>query len=414
VEIKMIDRFSRSCRPAFRFLAVAFMLVPVGVISLLSISAGATNSRHTIVGAVRWDGWVGNLDPENPVGTDLEAVLGPNQYHYRLPFYGEEVEEQEYDSVLARAMTDPDCPFEEQGVMAQEIAFAKNAGINYWAFDWYRDSSPASCARKQYLDASQADVKWVVILFTDGNEETGGGLPDPGWLATQFDTDEYQKVLNGQPLVYVFGMPSDAYDDPPPETPNWTLQASYLNELRGVSNPDPYVVLLYGDVGTVSDYATVIGASAVSLYASNGHDGETYANLAGEEQSGWSTMDDYVDHVVPWVTSGWNNLPFHGITPPISWYNGGSDPGPDAWAQEGSAAEVAHELQDALDWNPTANEANTVLIYAWNEFAEGGWICPTKFAGTARLDAIQKVMEHAKRVAAGQQGQRLRCRRFRG
>ncbi len=33
-----------------------------------------------------------------------------------------------------------------------------------------------------------------------------------------------------------------------------------------------------------------------------------------------------------------------------------------------------------------------MLIYAWDEFSEGGWICPTLSEGTARLDAIRGVL----------------------
>jgi len=33
-----------------------------------------------------------------------------------------------------------------------------------------------------------------------------------------------------------------------------------------------------------------------------------------------------------------------------------------------------------------------VLIYAWNEFDEGGWICPTLYNGTDRLNAIHNVL----------------------
>jgi hypothetical protein len=36
-----------------------------------------------------------------------------------------------------------------------------------------------------------------------------------------------------------------------------------------------------------------------------------------------------------------------------------------------------------------------VIIYAWNEFDEGGWICPTISEGTSRLDAISKVLKEA-------------------
>ncbi len=53
-------------------------------------------------------------------------------------------------------------------------------------------------------------------------------------------------------------------------------------------------------------------------------------------------------------------------------------------------------MQADLDWvarYPETAEANAILIYAWNEIDEGGWLVPTLAEGTARLDAIKKVLE---------------------
>jgi hypothetical protein len=45
-----------------------------------------------------------------------------------------------------------------------------------------------------------------------------------------------------------------------------------------------------------------------------------------------------------------------------------------------------------MQWNRDnagAAQANTIIIYAWNESDEGGWLVPTLSQGPARLDAIQ-------------------------
>jgi len=40
--------------------------------------------------------------------------------------------------------------------------------------------------------------------------------------------------------------------------------------------------------------------------------------------------------------------------------------------------------------NPSIAESNTILIYAWNEHVEGGWICPTlaNYGFTDRIDTL--------------------------
>ncbi len=58
-------------------------------------------------------------------------------------------------------------------------------------------------------------------------------------------------------------------------------------------------------------------------------------------------------------------------------------------------AELAAHLEHALTWcreNPDASEAWVILIYAWNEFDEGGWLCPTLAEGAARLDAVGNIL----------------------
>lgn len=72
------------------------------------------------------------------------------------------------------------------------------------------------------------------------------------------------------------------------------------------------------------------------------------------------------------------------------------DPGANAWVQMPSATQLANYVQEAVQWvqqNPTVAEANTVLIYAWNEHDEGGWLSPTlsKYGGTERIDAMHSL-----------------------
>ena len=73
--------------------------------------------------------------------------------------------------------------------------------------------------------------------------------------------------------------------------------------------------------------------------------------------------------VVPWVTTGHNTKPR--IDNPVSWTTVSSD----GWVSDGTPGQIADNLSNALRWtmmNKSAAEANTVLMYAWNEFDEGG------------------------------------------
>ncbi len=61
--------------------------------------------------------------------------------------------------------------------------------------------------------------------------------------------------------------------------------------------------------------------------------------------------------------------------------------------------EIASHLRDAIKFvksNPTICPSKAVIIYAWNEHSEGGWLSPTRKpngkADTRRLDAIKKML----------------------
>ena len=115
------------------------------------------------------------------------------------------------------------------------------------------------------------------------------------------------------------------------------------------------------------------GLDAIGAYAVGG--GKPYASLAGQAHQFWEAGKATGANVVPIVSSGWDNRPF--LENPAPWYSCASTnytlpPTPD---------QLANHLADALDWTgrnrASVTQANTVLIYAWNEHAEGGWLCPT-------------------------------------
>jgi hypothetical protein len=75
------------------------------------------------VGAIRWDAWYGR----NDVVKEVERSLGPKKFHFRLPFFAQVVSD-------AEVRIDGDT----QETMNHEIAYAVEAGLDYWAFVDYR------------------------------------------------------------------------------------------------------------------------------------------------------------------------------------------------------------------------------------------------------------------------------------
>ncbi|WP_461031768.1 glycoside hydrolase family 71/99 protein [Streptomyces mayteni] len=282
------------------------------------------------------------------------------------------------DGVSVKITESVNCDATTQEIMDREIRYARAAGIDYWAFVYY-PQQPLARARELYLASTHRnDVKWCAIL--DGNfiGNYSANLPH---LVSRFGDPNYQKVLGGRPLVYFFNV----------------VPASMVNAMRSASAQagwqDPYIVVMAWTPESAAEARATTGADAVSRYATGGTNGQPYADLATSESGLWPQYAQAADYVVPTVSTGWDKRPRFDY--PIPHYSGFRE----EWVQQATPRQIADHLRDAVVWcgtNPASVPANTVLVYAWNEFDEGGWICPTLFemrgAGKPlRLDAISKV-----------------------
>lgn len=60
-------------------------------------------------------------------------------------------------------------------------------------------------------------------------------------------------------------------------------------------------------------------------------------------------------------------------------------------------AELTRHTSNAVAWvknHPDATPGKAILIYAWNENDEGGWLVPTLEDGSWRLQAIRKALQN--------------------
>jgi hypothetical protein len=156
--------------------------------------------------------------------------------------------------------------------------------------------------------------------------------------------------------------------------------------------PDPYIAVMGFSAKTAAAMADSLHADAMSAYISwTGKNGEPYSPVIPRADSiGWENYKATGRKVIPWVTTGHNTKPR--IDNPVSWTKVPAD----EWVSDGTPQQIAANLNNALQWisiNKSTTEANAVLMYAWNEFDEGGWLCPTLGNNTIRLDAIEKLLK---------------------
>jgi len=377
--------------------AAAFLLgCAVSAWASAGVVTAPPEPGRVLVGAIRWDAWHG---PASEVGLIVEKTLAPAHWHYRLPFFGRVTGE---NAVEVRGTT-PE-------IMEQEIAFAHQAGLDYWAFVIYPEDNALSLVLKLYL-ASEQKHRVNFCLNLQGGWEGGGGRE--AWPAKvrryveYFREASYQCVADGRPLIYLYSVDGLVG---PGRFASWEEARAAFQELRARAQAagagNPYIVAQGWSPETLKEQAATLGLDAIGAYASNaGGRAAPYAELAAHTQRWWDAFGATGCDVVPLVTAGWDMRPR--VETPVPWVKDGNiqeyyeAPAPD---------ELGEHLEKAITWcrtHPETAKANTVLIYAWNEFDEGGWICPTLSEGAARLDAIGKKLRKF-RSAAPHEGQPIR------
>ena len=361
------------------------MTLPIALALFSSIAAGAEPGNaaqdHVLVGAIRWDAWHGRA---SEVGLTVEKTLAPAHWHYRLPFYGKVVGE---NAVEARGET--------QEVMDQEIAYAHEAGLDYWAFVIYPEEHALSLGLKRYLSSERKSLV-NFCLNLQGGWEAGGG---PGaWpekvqrYVSYFKEPTYQTVLGGRPLAYLYSVEGLVG---PGRFETWEDARAAFDQLRagakaaGVGNP--YIAAQGWSPETLKEQAGKLGLDAIGAYASSGGaKAALYSALAAHTERWWEAFKATGCEVVPLVSAGWDMRPR--IETPVPWVKNGDI---ERYYEAPQPNELAAHLKRAIQWseaNPDVTKAQVVLIYAWNEFDEGGWLCPTLSEGTARLDALREVL----------------------
>lgn len=340
----------------------------------MTVSAACLAEERPAVGAIRWDAWT-----DGRVTEEVERSLGPCKYHDRLPWFAEVV-----DDATVRINGG------QQRIMDQEIAFAADAGLDYWAFLLYPASDSMSQSLARYLASSQRRrIDFCLIIHN------AFGVPDEQWPGERdravalLKEPGYRTVLEGRPLVYAFGVCHKG-----------CFPAERFAEFRQATRDaglNPYYVFMgwnpRDDYAREKDH----GFDAVSAYAYGSADPTFRELVRAVESRYWKEAAEANVPYVPLVTTGWDKRPRKDH--PVSWEIGDSYHTQAVFPATAEPHEIAAHLERALTFvrgNRSACEANAVIIYAWNEHDEGGWLAPTwvrdNAPNTARLDAVRKVL----------------------
>ena len=252
------------------------------------IALNATEPDKPIVGAIRWDAWYG----DKSMTAAVEASLGQPKYHYRLPWFARI---ESGDKVVINGNS--------EAIMEKEIAYAAHAGLSYWAFlDYLAEAPGMSIGLKRYLAAKdKKGVRYCLVEEGDRLDKTG----TQAWsgLIGHFRHPDYQTVLDGRPLLYVFNktqkLGKSEWDELKRQTIAAGLKAPYLVLMGWESEKDREAL----DFDAVSEYAC----------SGKGYtpDPETYEKLTSYHvaEALWGKWQRERTPCVTFATAGWDTRP---------------------------------------------------------------------------------------------------------
>ena len=310
-------------------------------------------------GAIRHDGcW------EHPEAK--YHAIAAEKWNYRKPFFSGVDADGNYQALE-----------NTQEVMDAQINLAADAGLDFWTFFWYQ--------RNETLDGYNYGIQLFLQSEFKRRMKFALMLPSGHILEHLFAEPYLRKIYE---LVQDEQYLTDEYNRPviyiyKPELLVETYGARSVSVIGAIKDTVkvatgryPYLVAMTGN--PERDKAMIIthGYDAVTAYTAHNSNlsggNQPYENLEISNENFWNRLLSTGKQVIPIVNTGWDGRPnaeYFGK----EYYN-------DLWYQDAPAWKIERNVKNALDWmedHPGMTQQKTVLLYAWNEYSEGGWINPT-------------------------------------
>ena len=337
--------------------------------------------RDVRIGAVNWDC---SLPPDTYFGYYQTRSLSPQKFRTVTPFYADVLGD---NSITYHYRT--------QEEFDTELRFALDAGIDYFAYVWYGEEGSRNCepkgpnscshkvyeltyARKMHLKSALRE-KLHLCAIAGAHPFTENDIRE---LVLAMREPFYEKI-DGKPLLYVFN----------------GRRMDFIEAVRkmcaALQVTEPFVVpLMTGMIDPVEDCS---GVDALSAYTCEKSGIDTYKELSDTVIAENESRRQTGMPVIPLYSTGWDPSPR--VEHPCPWY-GYPNVQYTKFASEEELLEGADALVSWIREKAAAQFAGHILSFAWNEFEEGGIICPVMNerceTDISRLKAFRKVSDYFK------------------
>jgi hypothetical protein len=316
------------------------------------------------VGAYYYDGWGGRNskadDPNEPWAKNAPRQVTKrmlDEFADREPVWGWRSDSQE--------------------IMERQIDLAADNGVEFFLFCWYwKDNKgpinlqaiaklPGHESLDRYLKAKNKNrIKFGLLIANHQGSEIVG---TENWVAATehwmpyFNDPQYIKT-DGKPLLVIFSAKG--------------IENEAIPKMKEVSVKHGLPGLTVAGCGNVAGKNFDISThyNVVPGYAS-GSEEHQYAELINAQRERWKGTKE--QPYIPTVIAGWDKRPWEDASGKGT---GGAKQG---WYYTGRTPEQFKDfVSEAVNWMDAHPEQTIaermILIYAWNELGEGGYLVPTK------------------------------------
>ncbi|MFZ2026205.1 MAG: hypothetical protein WAV30_02905 [Microgenomates group bacterium] len=346
-----------------------------------------TATKRALVGVRHFPGYTSD---NHTIRNAQEQLLAsgaflepPQSWKDRFPYF-----------TVVRSENTVDIHEDDQRIIDQEIQLIAASGIDYIALevDWIEKETIYNYALNLYNSSQFKNLLKFSLIVT---AET---LENESWrdnylkrIQDALSDSQYVKTPSGKPILYMWRF--DNLSDSMGKVKAIERMNEFKEALKNGINQEPYIVMM--DLGSRQAYSSALeyGANArtsyLGLYASCGKGG-AYTSLMADNRNQWdSYVSSDIDYI-PLVTVGMDPRP---KSFDKNLFEFGQDP---AWCQQGTPQQIANNVKQALEWvkhNPqVTGESNTILLAAWMDITESGWLVPTMEEGNARLNALSRIL----------------------
>lgn len=346
-----------------------------------------TTTKRALVGVRHFPGYTSD---NHAIRNAQEQLLAsgsflepPQSWADRYPYY-----------TVIRSEKTIDIHEDDQRIIDQEIQLIATSGIDYIALevDWIEKDSVYNYALKLYNSSQYKNLLKFSLIVTA--ETLGGDEWKNNYLtaiAESLIDPQYVRTPTGRPLLYMWRFDNLVNDMG--EVKAIERMNQFRSELKNRTGFEPYIVMM--DLGSLHSYSsartfTVDARTSYLGSYSSCEKGGAYTKLMSDNKRQWdSYISSDIDYI-PLVTIGMDPRP---KSFDKNLFEFGQDPG---WCQQGTPQQIANNVKQALEWvrnNPqVTTESNTVLLAAWMDITESGWLVPTMNEGNARLNALSRIL----------------------